>query len=131
MPQEVNVGLIGYSFMGKAHSHAFKDMSFFFPEAAAYPVMKAICGRNEERTKEFAEQWGYESTESDWKALIARDDIDAIDICTPNNTQLTRYSEAGLVKAGCIQVSFKEYFVHKILLRKFLSIFVVGRSRQS
>ena len=48
--------------------------------------MKAVCGRTPEKTQAFADQWGYESIETDWRALIARDDIDAVDICTPNNS---------------------------------------------
>ena len=48
--------------------------------------MKAVCGRNAENAQAFADQWQYESIETDWRALIARDDIDAIDICTPNNS---------------------------------------------
>lgn len=86
MPQEVNVGLIGYSFMGKAHSHAFKDMSFFFPEAAAYPVMKAICGRNEANVSDAAKTFGWQGYETDWKTLIGRDDIDLIDVSTPGDS---------------------------------------------
>jgi predicted dehydrogenase len=86
MAQDVNVGLIGYSFMGKAHSHAYKDMSFFFPEAAAKPTMKAICGRNEANVKEAAENFGWQGYETDWKNLIARDDIDLIDISTPGDS---------------------------------------------
>ncbi len=82
----LNIGLVGYGFMGRTHSNGYKRVNDFFNELEYRPVLKAICGRNEERTKQFAEQWGYESTESDWKALIARDDIDAVDICTPNNT---------------------------------------------
>ena len=83
--KEIRVGLVGYGFMGRTHSNAYKRVGDFFPELTYRPVLKAVCGRNEERVKEFAEQWGYESIETDWKALIARDDIDAIDICTPNN----------------------------------------------
>ncbi|HIG48480.1 MAG TPA: Gfo/Idh/MocA family oxidoreductase [candidate division Zixibacteria bacterium] len=86
MPQEVNVGLIGYSFMGKVHSHAFKDMSFFFPEAAAYPVMKAICGRNEANVSDAAKTFGWQSYETDWKTLIGRDDIHLIDVSTPGDS---------------------------------------------
>lgn len=86
MPQEVNVGLVGYSFMGKAHSHAFKDMSFFFPEAAAYPVMKAICGRNEANVSDAAKTFGWQGYETDWKTLIGRDDIDLIDVSTPGDS---------------------------------------------
>jgi predicted dehydrogenase len=82
----LNIGLVGYGFMGRTHSNGYKRVNDFFGDLAYRPVLKAICGRNSERTEAFASQWGYESTESDWKALIARDDIDAIDICTPNDS---------------------------------------------
>ncbi|MDP6054352.1 MAG: Gfo/Idh/MocA family oxidoreductase, partial [Candidatus Latescibacteria bacterium] len=75
-----------YSFMGKVHSHAFKDMSFFFPEAAAYPVMKAICGRNEANVSDAAKTFGWQSYETDWKTLIGRDDIHLIDVSTPGDS---------------------------------------------
>ena len=82
----LNIGLVGYGFMGRTHSNGYKRVNDFFGDLAYRPVLKAICGRNGERTEAFANQWRYESTESDWKALIARDDIDAIDICTPNDS---------------------------------------------
>ncbi|PHS04561.1 MAG: oxidoreductase [Blastopirellula sp.] len=82
----LNIGLVGYGFMGRTHSNGYKRAPDFFPELEYTPVLKAVCGRNEEKTKDFAAKWGYESYETDWKALVARDDIDAIDICTPNNT---------------------------------------------
>jgi predicted dehydrogenase len=81
----IRIGLVGYGFMGRTHSNAYKRLGDFFPELQYRPVLKAVCARNEERVRDFATQWGYESIETDWKALIARDDIDAIDICTPNN----------------------------------------------
>ena len=71
--------------MGRAHSNAYKRVGDFFPELEYRPVLESVCARNEERVQTFANQWGYNSYETDWKALIARDDIDAIDICTPNN----------------------------------------------
>ncbi len=80
----LNIGMIGYGFMGKAHSNAYATVSNFF-ELKHKPVLKAICARNAERAQTFADNWGYESVETDWKALIARDDIDAVDICVPNN----------------------------------------------
>ena len=80
----LNIGMIGYGFMGKAHSNAYATVSNFF-ELEHKPVLKAICARNAERAQTFADNWGYESVETDWKALIARDDIDAVDICVPNN----------------------------------------------
>ena len=65
MGRSVNVGLVGYSFMGKAHSHAFKDMGFFFPDAEGMPVMKAICGRNKENVMSAANEFGWEGYETD------------------------------------------------------------------
>ncbi|MFB7638929.1 Gfo/Idh/MocA family protein [Peribacillus butanolivorans] len=82
---EVRIGMIGYQFMGKAHSHAYRDIPFFF-KTNAKPVLKAISGRNEEALKEAAEDMGWESYETDWRKLIERDDIDVIDIVTPNHT---------------------------------------------
>lgn len=83
--KELRIGLVGYGFMGRTHSNGYRRVGNFFPELEYRPVLKAICGRNLERTQAFADQWGYESVETDWRKLIARDDIDAIDICTPNN----------------------------------------------
>ena len=80
----LNIGMIGYGFMGRTHSNAYASVNHFF-DLEYKPVLKAICARNEERAQAFAKQWGYESVETDWRKLIARDDIDAIDICTPNN----------------------------------------------
>ena len=79
------IGLIGYGLMGRAHSNAYKRVGDFFPELKYRPVLKAVCARNEKRVQAFAEQWGYQSSETDWRALIARSDIDAIDICVPND----------------------------------------------
>ena len=82
----LNIGLVGYGFMGRTHSNGYKRVHDFFPDLAHRPVLTAICARNEERRTAFAEQWGFESTESDWRELVKRDDIDAIDICTPNDS---------------------------------------------
>ncbi|UUO06524.1 Gfo/Idh/MocA family oxidoreductase [Blastopirellula sp. J2-11] len=82
----LNIGLVGYGFMGRTHTNGYKRVADFFPDLSYTPVLKAVCGRSEEKTKAFAEQWGYESYETDWEKLIARDDIDAIDVCTPNDT---------------------------------------------
>jgi predicted dehydrogenase len=84
MPKDLNIGMLGYGFMGRAHSNAYAKVNHFF-DLPYRPVLKAACGRDEAKVKAFAAQWGYESTETDWRALIARPDIDAIDICTPNN----------------------------------------------
>ena len=82
----LNIGLVGYGFMGRTHSNGYKRVNDFFPDVEYQPVLKAICARSADRAQAFADQWGFESIETDWKALVARDDIDAIDICTPNNT---------------------------------------------
>ena len=83
--KKLNVGLIGYGFMGRAHSNAYRKVNQFF-KLGYHPVLKAVCARNEEKVKAFAENWGWESVETDWRKLIARQDIDLIDIGSPNNT---------------------------------------------
>jgi len=84
--KKINIGLIGGGFMGRTHSNGYNRIQNFFPDLAYTPVLKAVCFRNESKLKAFADQWGYESTETDWRKLIERDDIDAVDICTPNDT---------------------------------------------
>ncbi|MCH8044971.1 MAG: Gfo/Idh/MocA family oxidoreductase, partial [Planctomycetes bacterium] len=84
MTKDLRIGMIGYGFMGRAHSNAYRRVNNFF-DLEIRPVLKAVCARNAEKARAFAETWGYESIETDWKALLARDDIDAVDICTPNN----------------------------------------------
>jgi len=80
----LNVGMIGYGFMGRAHSNAFSQVRHFFP-GEYQPVLKAVCGRDGAKAQAFATTWGYESVETDWKKLIRRKDIDLIDIAAPNN----------------------------------------------
>lgn len=81
----INIGLIGYGFMGRTHSNAFRKVGNFF-DLSYQPVLKAICARDGSKAAAFAKRWGYESVETDWRRLIARDDIDLIDICTPNSS---------------------------------------------
>ena len=81
--RKVNVGLVGYKFMGKAHSNAYMNVAKFF-DMDAVPVMKAICGRDREGVKEAAGNWGWESYETSWKKLVRRDDIGLIDIAAPS-----------------------------------------------
>jgi len=82
--KQLNVAVIGCGFMGRTHSNAYCRVGNFF-NLEYKPVLKAICDRNEEKAKAFAIQWGFESIETDWKRLLERDDIDIVDICTPNN----------------------------------------------
>ena len=83
--KELRIGLIGTGFMGRTHSNGYNRVSNFFPKLEYKPVLKTVCSRTEDKVRAFAEQWGYESVETDWKAVIARNDIDAVDICTPND----------------------------------------------
>jgi predicted dehydrogenase len=85
MTKPLNLGMIGYGFMGRAHSNGYRKVNNFF-DLEYRPVLKAACARDEAKVKKFADTWGYESVETDWRKLIARKDIDVIDICTPNNT---------------------------------------------
>ncbi len=79
----VNVGLIGYAFMGKAHSAAFRDVGIYFPDLKLKPAMTAICGRDEKAVAEAADRYGWESYETDALKLIERPDIDLVDIASP------------------------------------------------
>ncbi|QGQ22659.1 Gfo/Idh/MocA family oxidoreductase [Gimesia benthica] len=85
MSKPVRVGLIGYGFMGRTHSNAYRQVSKFF-DIDHTPVLQACCARSEDKIKDFADNWGWESYETDWRKLIERDDIDLIDITTPNNS---------------------------------------------
>src|SRR4051812_43415112 len=82
--KKLNIGLIGYGFMGRAHSNAFRKVSNFF-DLPYEPVLKAVCSRDAAKVQAFAQKWGYEGTESDWRKLIARKDIDLVDIACPND----------------------------------------------
>ena len=85
--KKLNIGMVGYGFMGRTHSNAFRQINPFF-NLPYETVLKAICARDEAKLKPFADQWGYESTETDWRKLIERKDIDVIDIASPNDTHM-------------------------------------------
>ena len=87
MAKPLNVGMVGYGFMGRTHSNAYRKVNNFF-ELEHRPVLKAICARKRDKAEAFAAQWGYESVETDWRKLIERSDIDLIDIGSPNNTHV-------------------------------------------
>lgn len=80
----MNIGLVGTKFMGKAHSNAYLKVARFF-DVDPQPVMKAVCGRHAEETAEFANRFGWQSHESDWRKLCQRQDIDVVDVSTPGN----------------------------------------------
>ncbi len=83
--KKLNIGIIGYGFMGRAHSNAYNKVNRFF-DLDYEPVLKAACARKEDKIAGFADNWGWETTETDWRKLVERDDIDVIDICSPNIT---------------------------------------------
>lgn len=85
MADTLNVAMIGARFMGRAHSNAYHQAAKFF-EPAIHPVMKSVCARDPEGTKAFADQFGWERADTDWKAVVAADDIDLVDVCTPGDT---------------------------------------------
>ena len=97
MKKKMNVALIGSRFMGKAHSNAWKKAPLFF-DMPIDPVLKLACARQEGPLKEFAERWGWGEIETDWRKVMARDDIDIVDISVPQHLHFEMAAEA--VKAG-------------------------------
>src|SRR6476659_11464779 len=83
----LNIGMVGYGFMGRTHSNAFAQAPHFF-DLGYKPVLKTICARNADKAKDFAEQWGYESSVTDWRKLVDDKSIDLIDIASPNDTHM-------------------------------------------
>lgn len=82
---EIGVGLVGYKFMGQAHSNAYRQVGRFF-KVDPTPRMRAICGRDGPAVSEAAETLGWEGYETDYRRLVERDDIDLVDVSTPGNT---------------------------------------------
>jgi predicted dehydrogenase len=91
----LNIGTIGCGFMGRTHSNAFGKVGNFF-DVPYRPVLKAICARTGERARPFAEKWGFERAETDWRKLVEAPDIDLIDIASPNDT----HAEIAIAAAG-------------------------------
>jgi myo-inositol 2-dehydrogenase/D-chiro-inositol 1-dehydrogenase len=83
--KKLNIAIVGGGFMGRTHSNAFRQAPEFFT-LDHEPVLKAVCTRNAKGAADFAANWGFESSESDWRKLIDRKDIDLIDIASPNDT---------------------------------------------
>lgn len=98
MVDTINIGLVGYKFMGRAHSNAWRQVAHFL-DPKFKPVMKAICGRTESAVKAAAEKLGWEEYETDWRKLVAREDIDLVDICTPGGVSHKEIA-LGAVEAG-------------------------------
>ena len=85
MTKPLRIGMIGCGFMGRAHSNAYRRVENFFPELQYRPVLQAVCARDAAQGDAFAATWGYQAVETDWRRLVERTDIDAVDICVPNN----------------------------------------------
>ncbi|MGY0389937.1 Gfo/Idh/MocA family protein [Nocardioides sp. WG-D5] len=81
----LGVGMIGYAFMGAAHSHAWRSAHRFF-DLPLTPRMQVVCGRDATRVAEAATRFGWEESATDWREVIARDDVDLVDVCTPGDT---------------------------------------------
>ena len=84
-PPTLGVGMVGYAFMGAAHSQAWRSAGRFF-DLPLDPTMTVLCGRDAEAATAAAGRLGWASVETDWKRLIVRDDVDLVDICTPGDT---------------------------------------------
>jgi len=85
MPKQLRVALVGYNFMGRAHSNAWRQVKFYFPELKLEPVMVALCGRNKAKVDDVRERFGWAESSYDYDALLQREDIDLVDLTPPNN----------------------------------------------
>src|SRR5262245_33324470 len=83
--RKLNVAMIGYKFMGKAHSNAWRQVGRFF-DAPFEPVLKVVCGRNEADVARAADVFGWEEAVTSWEEVVRRDDVDVVDVCTPGDT---------------------------------------------
>jgi predicted dehydrogenase len=86
--KNLNIAMIGYGFMGKTHSNAWRQVSRFF-DTPFEPVMKVLCGRNEQEVKRAAHDYGWEEYSTSWEETVTRKDIDVIDICAPGDSHMS------------------------------------------
>ena len=84
--KKLNVAMIGYEFMGRAHSTAWRQVHHYFRDLPVEPVMKVVCGRSEAKVKDAREALGWEEYATRWEDVLGRSDIDIVDICTPGDT---------------------------------------------
>jgi predicted dehydrogenase len=101
--QKLNIALIGYGFMGRAHSNAWRQVRSFFA-VPFEPVLKVICGRNEAEVKKVADRFGWEQYSTRWEDVVIRPDVDVVDICTPGYT----HAPIGLAAAEAKKILFCE-----------------------
>ncbi|MDQ1024845.1 putative dehydrogenase [Streptomyces umbrinus] len=81
----LGVGMVGYAFMGAAHSQGWRTVGRVF-DLPRRPVLAAVCGRDAGAVRAAADRLGWAAAETDWRALISRDDVDVVDICTPGDS---------------------------------------------
>ncbi len=92
--REIGIGVIGWGFMGKTHTHAIRDMKLFFPGMDFKPVLKTVCSRRLEMAREAAEDFGFGRYTDDYRELLKQDDIGAVSISTPNALHLNMVLDA-------------------------------------
>jgi predicted dehydrogenase len=83
--RKLNVALIGYDFMGRAHANAWRQVAHFFGDVPFEPVLKVVAGRTETKVAEARARLGFEEYTTDWRSVMARKDVDVVDICTPGD----------------------------------------------
>ncbi len=94
--RKLNVALIGYDFMGRAHANAWRQVAHFFKDLPLEPVLKVVAGRTEAKVAEARERLGFEEYATDWRSVVQRKDIDVVDICTPGDA----HAEIAIAAAG-------------------------------
>jgi len=94
--RKLNVALIGYDFMGRAHANAWSQVAHFFKDLPLEPVLKVVAGRTEAKVAEARERLGFEEYATDWRSVVQRKDIDVVDICTPGDA----HAEIAIAAAG-------------------------------
>jgi len=103
MKKNLNIAMIGYQFMGKAHSNAWRQVARFF-DTPSEPVMKVIVGRNEDKVKQAAATFGWQEHATSWEEVVRRPDIDVVDICTPGDS----HKEIAIAAAEAKKIVFCE-----------------------
>jgi len=103
MQKTLRIAMLGHGFMGRAHSNAFHQANRFF--SLPYRLeLKVVCGRNRAATEAMAAQWGWQSAETDWRSVVSRNDIDVVDIATPN----ALHAEPAIASAQAGKIVFCE-----------------------
>ncbi len=85
MPKSLSIALLGQKFMGRAHSNAWSQVPRFFEDVRLRPVLHTVCGRDERELRAFAKRWGWGRTTTDWRTIAADEEVDLVDVGTPND----------------------------------------------